>query len=162
MLGGGGGCNPSNPPPRSGPAAPSVAAFPYKDQSCTVKWNSYEDNPLGVSNGVRQFLSPILFTVYLELLQRLTALDIGCHVGHHYAVMLMTSPSLPLLHQPLEFSMRTFASEHNVQFNAAKTQLICFRSSSKVTYSGKFFMGHPLEFSDHVTHLGPHSSMFSR
>ena len=26
----------------------------YKDQSCTVKWNSYEDNPFGVLNGVRQ------------------------------------------------------------------------------------------------------------
>ena len=30
-------------------------------------------------------LSSILFTVYLdELLQRLTSLDTGCHVGHHY------------------------------------------------------------------------------
>ena len=44
-------------------------------------------DPFGVTNGVRQggVLSPVLFTVYLdELLQRLSALAIGCHVGHHY------------------------------------------------------------------------------
>ena len=48
-----------------------------------------------------------------------------------------------------------FASDHNLIFNAAKTQLICFRSSPKVKCIGKFsFSGHLLEFSDTVTHLG--------
>ena len=49
-----------------------------------------------------------------------------------------------------------FAIEHNLQFNAAKTQLIiCFRSLPKVKFTGKFFFsGHLLEFSDTVTHLG--------
>ena len=56
----------------------------YKNQSCTVKWDSWVSSPFGVSNGVRQggVLSPVLFTVYLhELLQRLSHLDIGCHIA---------------------------------------------------------------------------------
>ena len=136
----------------------------YKDQSCTVKWNSCEADPFGVSNGVRQggVLSPILFTVYLdELLQRLTVLDIGCHVGHHYVGSTCYADDIALL-APSPSALRVllrecelFAMEHNLQFNAAKTQLICFRSSSKVKYNGKFFfLGHPLEFADHITHLG--------
>ena len=70
----------------------------YKDQSCTVKWNSYISDLFGVTNGVRQggVLSPVLFTVYLdELLQCLFTLDIDRHVGHHYVapyVMLMILP----------------------------------------------------------------------
>ena len=77
----------------------------YKEQSCTVKWNSCSSLPFGVSNGVRQggVLSPILFTVYLdELLQHLAQLDTGCHLGHHFVgsvyVMLMTLRSW---HRPL-------------------------------------------------------------
>ena len=108
-------------------------------------------------------LSPILFTVYLdELLQRLTVLDIGCHVGHHYVGSTCYADDIALL-APSPSALRVllrecelFATEHNLQFNAAKTQLIlCFRSSSKVKYNGKFFfLGHPLEFADHITHLG--------
>ena len=103
----------------------------YKDQSCTVKWNSCEADPFGVSNGVRQggVLSPILFTVYLdELLQWLTALGIGCHVGHHYVGSTCYADDITLL-APSPSALRVllrecelFASEHNLKFNAAKTQ----------------------------------------
>ena len=109
-------------------------------------------------------LSPVLFTVYLdELLQRLSTVDIGCYVGHRslyigslcYAddiALLAPSPSaLRILLRECEL----FATDHNLIFNAAKTQLICFRSSPKVKCIGKFsFSGHLLEFSDTVTHLG--------
>ena len=136
----------------------------YKSQSCAVKWNACVSESFEVANGVRQggVLSPILFTVYLdELLQRLTSLDIGCHVGHHYVGSLCYADDIALL-APSPSALRIllrecelFATEHNLQFNAAKTQLICFRSSPKVKFTGKFFFsGHLLEFSDTVTHLG--------
>ena len=107
-------------------------------------------------------LSPILFTVYLDqLLQRLTSLHIGCHAGHHYVGSLCYADDIALL-APSPSALRIllrecelFATEHNLQFNAAKTQLICFRSSPEVKFTGKFFFsGHLLEFSDTVTHLG--------
>ena len=126
----------------------------YKDQSYTVKWNSYVSDPFGVTNGVCQggVLSPVLFTVYLdELLQYLLTLNIDCHVGHHYVgslcyaddtALLAASPSAPRI---LLRECELFATDHNFIFNAAKTQLICFRSSPKIKCTGKFFFsGHLL------------------
>ena len=107
----------------------------YKDQSCTVKWNSYVSDPFDVTNGVRQggVLSPVLFTVYLdELLQRLSALAIGCHVGHHYVGSLCYADDIALL-APSPSGLRIllrecelFATDHNLIFIATKTQLIYF------------------------------------
>ena len=56
--------------------------------------------PIGVTNGVHQggILSPVLFTVYLdELLQCLSTLNIGCHVGHHYVGSLCYADDIALL-----------------------------------------------------------------
>ena len=105
-----------------------------------------------MSNGVRHggVLSPILFTFYLdELLQQLSSLDIGCHVGHHFVGSLCYADDIALL-APSPSALRIllrecelFASDHNLVFNATKTQLICFRSSPKVKCIGKFsFSGH--------------------
>ena len=84
----------------------------YKSQSCAVKWNACVSESFEVANGVRQggVLSPILFTVYLdELLQRLTSLDIGCHIMLGITIMLgrcamlMRLPSLLPHPLPSEF-----------------------------------------------------------
>ena len=88
-------------------------------------------------------------------------LDIGCHIGHHYVGSVCYADDIALLapsHSALRILLReceSFAADYNLIFNAAKTHLICFRSSIKVEGSGKFiFSGHHLEFSDTVTHLG--------
>ena len=136
----------------------------YKEQSCTVKWNSCSSLPFGVSNGVCQggVLSPILFTVYLdELLQHLAQLDIGCHLGHHFVGLVCYADDIALL-APSPSALRMllqeceqFAADHNLIFNAAKTQFICLSSNPKLKCLGKFsFMGHRLEFSDTALHLG--------
>ena len=88
-------------------------------------------------NGVRQgwVLSPVLFTVYVdELLQYLFTLDIDCHVGHHYVGSLCYADDIALL-APSPSALRIllrecerFATDHNLIFNAAKTQLIMFSS----------------------------------
>ena len=91
----------------------------------------------------------------------MSALAIGCHVGHHYVGFLCYAVDIALL-APSPSALRIifrecelFATDHNLIFNATKTQLICFRSSPKVKCSGNFFFsGHLLEFSDTVTHLG--------
>lgn len=123
---------------------PSYYGFSGRSMRITFKWNTCKADPFGVSNGVRQggVLSPILFTVYLdELLQRLTMLDIGCHIGHHYkgslcyaediALLALSPSALRILLNECEL----LASEHNLfLFNAAKSQLICFRPSPKVNF----------------------------
>ena len=85
----------------------------------------------GVTNGV---LSPILFTVYIdELLCRLASLGIGCYSGHHFMGALGYADDIILL-APSPSALRcllkeceAFAQDMDIVFNAAKTQLICFR-----------------------------------
>ena len=89
----------------------------------------YVFDPFGVTNGVRQggVLSPVLFTVCLdELLQRLSTLDIGRHVGLHYVGSLCYADDIALL-APSSSALRIllrecepFATDHNLIFNAAK------------------------------------------
>ena len=48
-----------------------------------------------------------------------------------------------------------FASNHGLEFNSSKSQLICFRKSSRCTHPISIHMnGQPLRLSDEVCHLG--------
>ncbi len=137
----------------------------YRDQELSVRWNSNHSAAFNVTNGVRQggVLSPILFSVYIdELLQRLSLLGIGCHLGNHSVCALGYADDIALL-APSPSAMRIllreceeFASEFEITFNASKTQLICFSNSrSRTLPNGVFrFIGSDLQFSDTVTHLG--------
>jgi len=122
--------------------------------------------PFSVTNGVRQggVLSPVLFTVYLELLLRLSKLGIGCHFfGNHFVggvgyaddvALLASSPSAM---RGLLRECETFALEFGLTFNASKTQLIYFRRFRAMQVSPPCvfkFVGLLLSFSDSVNHLG--------
>jgi len=110
-----------------------------------------------------EVLSPILFTVYLELLLRLSKLGIGCHFGNHFVGGVGYADDVALL-APSPSALRgllreceTFASEFGLTFNASKTQLIYFRRvrARSSPPCGVFkFVGLPLSFSDSVNHLG--------
>ncbi len=72
----------------------------YRDQKLAVRWNADLSASFNVTNGVRQggVLSPILFTVYVdELLQRLSQLGIGCHLGRHSVCALGYADDIALL-----------------------------------------------------------------
>ena len=128
----------------------------YKDQSCRVKWTSYVSDSFGVTNGVHQGgggTTTGLITVWISCS---SACQFSILVGSLYdaddIALLAPSPSaLRILLRECE----VFATDHNLVFTAAKTQLICFRSSQKIKCTSKFFFsGHLLKFSDTVTHLG--------
>ena len=143
----------------------------YQSQLFMVRWNKTLSSSFGASNGVRQggVLSPILFTVYIdELLTRLSRLGIGCYSGHLFAGSLGYADDIALL-APSPSALRIllsecekFAEEYDLIFNAAKTQLICFRSDKKISLpDGVFcFLGHPFSFSNSIVHLG-HTLLFN-
>ena len=138
----------------------------YASQKAFVSWNSVNSIGFSVSNGVRQggVLSPILFAVYMdELLIRLSNAGVGCYINHFFTGSLCYADDLVLL-APSPSALRSllqlcevFAAEHGIFFNAAKTQLICFRTTKQLSLVPKIsFCGQDLKFTDHVIHLGHH------
>ena len=105
-------------------------------------------------------LSPLLFAVYIDkLLIRLERLRTGCYSGCFFVGALCYADDIVLL-APSPSALRILLSEcecfsrdSELNFNASKTQLICFRL--KVLPDGMFcFFGHILSFSNCVHHLG--------
>ena len=57
----------------------------YTRQKMQTVWNGAKSDVFTVKNGVKQggILSPILFCLYIdELLNRINASGLGCHIGH--------------------------------------------------------------------------------
>ena len=77
--------------------------FVYKRQFVWTLWGTIKSEQFKINNGTLQglVLSPALFTVYMqELLDRLQASRMGCHVGHTFLGevaltddFLLTAPS---------------------------------------------------------------------
>jgi len=107
----------------------------YIDQKLCVKWNVTSSGYFGVTNGVRQggILSPLLFSDYIdELLDKLQNSSFGCRIGHLYAGALGFADDLILI-CPTESGMQkmlkiceSFAKEHDLVLNGAKSRLLFF------------------------------------
>ena len=107
----------------------------YLDQKLCVKWNDTLSETFEVTNGVRQggILSPLLFGIYIdELLCKLQDSGLGCHIGHYYAGALGFADDLILI-CPTESGIQkmlkiceTYAAEHDLIFNGAKSKLLIF------------------------------------
>ena len=102
-----------------------------------VRWGSCLSDSFLVSNGVRQgsILSLHLFAVYLDgLLIDLSESGVGCHWGCSFAGVFGYADDIVLLAPyACASSLRimldicgSFAMSHKLEFNASKTQLICF------------------------------------
>ena len=106
----------------------------YQEQQMRIKWNQTFSDPFSVSNGVRQsgVLTPIFFTIYIDLLVQLKELGVGCHWNHHFIGVVYYADDLTLL-APSPSALRLmlqkceqFADAHGLKFNASKTQLVYF------------------------------------
>ena len=101
----------------------------------------------------------MLFAVYVDsLLEMLEASGVGCFcfVGAvcYADDILLLVPCASALRVLLDIC-DTFASSHGLVFNAAKTQLICFRQRYTNTFPPEIiFNGLTLRFVEEVSHLG--------
>ena len=111
----------------------------------------------------RGVASPIMFTLYMDLLlRRLEDEGIGCYVGHHFLGCLCYADDITLLaptRTALQLMIRTcekFAIEYDIIFNPKKTKCICF--SQKVLNNKPVLRlnGDLLEWTQCVEHLGHH------
>ena len=107
----------------------------YLEQKLCVKWNDTSSETFGVTNGVRQggILSPLLFGVFIDdLLNKLQNSGFGCRMGHLYVGALGFADDLILL-CPTEYGIQkmlkiceSYAAEHDLIFNGAKSKLLIF------------------------------------
>ena len=135
----------------------------YKSQQLCIRWMGRSSEYFKVTNGVRQggVLSPILFTIYLDsLLECLQASGRGCYWDNHFAGALCYADDLTIL-APSPDALRkmiadceAFGHSHGLRFNAAKTQLICFRRTTCPVQCRFSFNGQSMPVVDSVVHLG--------
>ena len=95
----------------------------------------------------------------LSILMTLHQLGVGCFWKQHFVGALCYGDDVALL-APSPCALRLmlsrcyqFAQSHSLEFNADKTQLICFGNAVQCT-SNVQFLGHSLKFCSTVQHLG--------
>ena len=136
----------------------------YGTQKMRVRWDSSFSESFSVCNGVRQgsILSPFLFAVYIDgLLNDLNSCGVGCYWGCSFAGAFSYADDVVLL-APCASAMRimlevcrSFAVSHKLEFNASKTQLICFYAPSVAPITPSiYFNSTLLSYSNQVVHLG--------
>ena len=113
-----------------------------------VRWGTCLSDVFHVSNGVRQgsVLSPVLFAVYLDgLVAELSGSGVGCYWDSLFAGAFCYADDIVLL-TPCASALRTmlnicssYAVSHGLEFNANKTQLICFHMPSIRQYTATIF-----------------------
>ena len=111
----------------------------YVNQKIQVKWHNLLSSQHNISNGVTQggCLSPNLFCVYVNhLITKLRNSNFGCRYGNEYMGVYCyaddissLSPTLTGLKEMLKIC-EDFPHDHDIIFNASKSQLLQFSSCS--------------------------------
>ena len=129
---------------------------------------SIKSDHVFVSNGVKQrgILSPILFTLYMDILfLKLKEKRIGCFIGDMFFMAIcyaddiaILAPSLSALKQMLKICDE-FAVEYSLTFNMEKYQLIHYTRYLEIhdiKHNGIFIKCH--DYANHLGHvIGPRS-----
>lgn len=138
--------------------------YQYTHQRVRTFWKGETSGFFHTVNGVRQggVLSPILFTVYLDvLLERLRDSGVGCMVGQSYFGVLCYADDVTLL-SPTVFGLQKmlqiceqFGSEFNIRYNPKKTVCMCFhRKRIDLDGFSVRLYGKLLPWSESAKHLG--------
>ena len=143
-------------------------AHMYTNQNLRVSWNGYISDNFIAKNGVKQgrVLSPLLFGVYMDgLLSKLRSSSYGCNVGPYFLGTLgyaddlcLLSPTLTGLEDMVEICT-SYAEEHSILFNGAKSHLIRFCQIKQCNFCHKTaneiqLCGSMVKIEESATHLG--------
>jgi hypothetical protein len=145
--------------------------FIYEKQHAWVRWGNSRSSTFRILNGTRQgsVLSPALFALYVqELLDRLQALGVGCHVGNTFvgAVawaddFLLTAPSRTAMQLMLDtasaFAMEVgleFSTDPNPSKSKSKAIHMVGRHRGLAKPAPLLLSGRPLPWVQQATHLG--------
>ena len=135
----------------------------YVHQSLIVRWDGCKSESFQGSNGVKQggVLSPVLFCVYLDiLLERLSSLGVGAHLGELFVGALgyaddlaLVSPSVSAMDSMLGVC-EDFANEYDVMFNSLKSQSLVLGRPLAATSPVFRIHGQAIPRVERAVHLG--------
>jgi len=124
----------------------------YLTQTMSIKWNGSFSKKFHVRNGVKQggVLSPILFTVYLDvLLGELSKAGFGCKILGEFVGALAYADDIVLL-SPSRYALQCmlkicedFSTRFKITFNQSKSKLLLYpfgcdpMTNVNVTFQGK-------------------------
>ena len=153
------------------PVVTRALIFVYEKQYAWTRWGNSKSELFKITNGTRQgsVLSPALFTVYVqELLDRLQASGMGCHVGHTFlgAVawaddFLLSAPTRSSMQSMLDLAS-SFAREVGLEFSTdpdpakskSKAIYVIGRQTGLEKPAPLVLSGQDLPWVAHATHLG--------
>ena len=121
-----------------------LLAVMYTNQCIRIKWGNQLTDKFTALNGVKQggVLSPILFTIYIDvLLNLLSKSGYGCHIGHCFMGafgyaddVVILAPTMLSLNTLLDIS-KEFSDEYQVLFNMDKFKFLVFGDTSNTDAS---------------------------
>ncbi len=133
----------------------------YVNQDIRVKWGNNLSHSFKGINGVRQggVISPILFTVYIDILiERLEKCNAGCWIGHKFVGcagyaddVKLLSPSVTGL-QIMVNVCEEFGIEYDLLFNEKKS--VCMMFDHQQHYPDIMLNGRNLCWQNKAKHVG--------
>ena len=142
----------------------------YTQQTMTVQWGNVTSNAFKTSKSVKQgsVLSPILFTLYIDvLLSRLESCGFGYYIGQSYVAVLGYADDIALL-APTRYLLSIllkdlFSEGYLLTFNTNESNYVVFPHVCENVSTNIIFMNNEIASSDSSIHLGnvigPHSSI---
>ena len=135
----------------------------YSRSKSRVVWDGVKSQYFECNNGVRQggVASPLLFTVYMdELLQRLEAAGVGCHIGNSFMEAIgyaddltLLSPSVKALQKMVQICAQ-FGEEFGVKYNPKKTMCVRFGKTKYDVLPVILLNGENVKWVKETKHLG--------
>ena len=119
------------------PMVTNFLIISYVNQKARIKWQDCFSNTFRLMNGVKQggILSPVLFTMYLDiLLNQLQSSGLGCYIGHKFMGafayaddIILLAPTKQSMHGMLKLA-NLFSIDYDIKFNELKSKLIVFNA----------------------------------
>ena len=133
----------------------------YTNQSLCVKWDTEISRKFSLQNSVKQggILSPIMFTVYMDVLLNLKKAILGCHIGDLFIGALGYADDVVII-APTIYSLKSmlhiyddFGKEFHVKFNSNKYQFLHYPCTN-ATVDNLRYDNHLIKCQSIATHLG--------
>ena len=141
----------------------NIIIYWYLNLFCCCQWSGAKSNYFRILSGTKQggVISPRIFTLYLdELVARLRARGIGCHVLHLFLACIFYADDLCLIApsrgamQEMLAICQEYCSGFCLHFNPKKSKSLLFGNFKDIDVAPLYLNGQQIEYVSQWTYLG--------